>query len=145
MEKTLEKFEAAVDVFDVVDREWKRGHHKDIAFASEVIALEWSGLGDVTDVAPLHDEHIDVLFARTIAIQIDTTHASNTSTDLDINVEASQDRATWDTVPYAEMNVGDAAVRTFLVAPGPAYIRLRADQNDTSESGDVTCRVLVVK
>jgi hypothetical protein len=144
-QKVIEKVDADVNVWAMPDREWKAGKRRDITYADEIHELKWVGLGDVTDVAPSPDTVIDVRFARTIAIQVDSTPAANTSTDFDVNVESSLDGTLWDTVAYAEVNIGDTAIKTFLVAPGPAFIRLRGDQNDTSESGDVTCRVLVVR
>ena len=108
-----------------------------------LVTLAWAAFAPTTDKAPDTDTEIDISLATSIAIQIDTTAAGNVSNDNDINVETSPDGANWHSVPYAERNIGDAEVKTFLVEPGPKKIRLRADNNHASSNAQITCRVLV--
>jgi len=97
-----------------------------------------------TDAAPDTDTVIDCRNAILIVIQIDSTHPSNNSEDFDVNVMASLDGETWDTIPYAERNIGDNEVKTFLVNPGPEKIRLRGDSND-GKAGYITARVHIIE
>ena len=108
-----------------------------------IVTLTWTNTGVNTDVAPDVDTNIDVSQAKSIAIQANTTHASNTSTSIDVNVEATLDGVTWDTIPYAEMNLGDAEIKTMLVEPGVKTIRLRVDNNAVGTTGYVTAKVYV--
>lgn len=107
------------------------------------VTLTWAAFAPATDKAPDTDTEIDVSQARSITIQIDTTAAGNVSDDNDINVEATVDDSTWDSVPYAEKNIGDNEIKSFLVEPGPKTIRLRADNNHASSNAAITCIVLV--
>ena len=141
----IERLAKDVYAYDRPAREWRKGERKDILVPLEPVEVVWTDTGENTDVTPDHDYEIDVLFAQRIIIQVLTTHASNTSTDFDVNVMANVGGQTWDTVPYAERNIGDAEIKTFLVEPGPAKIRLRGDQNSSGKTGYVTARVLVVK
>ena len=125
-------------------KQWLRGRSADAFIPRDIITLTWTATGDNTDVSPDHDAIIDILYASRIAIQIDSTDPDNTSTDFDVNVETSMDRANWDTVPYAQDNIGDAEIKTFLVNPGPRYMRLRGDANGSSETGYITARIQIV-
>jgi len=108
-----------------------------------VVTLTWAAFAPATDVAPDTDTEIDISLATSIAIQIDTTASGNVSNDVDINVESSPDGSNWDSVAYAERNIGDNELKTFLVEPGPKKIRLRADNNHASSNAAITCRVVV--
>jgi len=116
-----------------------------------MVEFEWAGVSAATglsptSVRPSHKERISVRDADTIAIQIDTTDSNNTSTDIDVNVLAliaGHKDAKWDTVPYAERNIGDAQVKSFLVEPGPEAITLELDNNDAGSTAYVVVRVFV--
>lgn len=110
-----------------------------------VVTLTWAAFAPTTDVVPDTDTEITVEHAASIYIQMDTTAAGNVSDDNDINVESSPDGINWDTEPYAERNIGDNKIKTFLVEPGPKKIRLRADNNHASSNAAITCKVLVRK
>jgi len=128
-------------VWDFEKKKWRKGFIRDRARLPEITELLWdSVVASATDQAPSQDVAIDVEKATGIAIQADTTPTDNVSTSVDINVESTLDGAVWDTVPYAEMNLGDAEVKTMLVAPGPLKIRLRLDNNIASVA---ECRVKV--
>ena len=128
-------------IWDFKRAEWVKGYRKDVERLPEEYSFFWNSVAKNTSMAvPQHDLVIDVERASSIAVQADTTPADNTSTSVDINVMASIDEAVWDTVPYAEMNLGDAEVKTMLVNPGPLKIRLRLDENN---KGVAECRVLV--
>jgi len=141
----IEKLGKDVLAFDRPSRKWRPGERRDVITVNDVEVLTWTNTGANTDVAPDTDKYIDTLFARLIVIQIDSTHESNTSTDIDINIEATVDGSAWDTIPYAERNIGDAQRKTFLVTGGPRNIRLRLDNNAAATTAYVTARVLVVK
>jgi len=128
-------------IWDFKKAEWVKGFRKDIERLPAVYEFFWDSIAQgQTNRAPQHDTVIDIEKASRVAVQADTTPADNTSTSVDINVMASIDEAVWDTVPYAEMNLGDAQVKTMLVEPGPLKIRLRLDENNT---GVAECRVKV--
>jgi len=130
-----------VFIWDFKKAEWVKGFRKDLERLPEEYSFFWDSVAKNTSMAvPQNDIVIDVERASSIAVQADTTPADNTSTSVDINVMASIDEAVWDTVPYAEMNLGDAQVKTMLVEPGPLKIRLRLDENNT---GVAECRVKV--
>ena len=125
-------------------QQWLRGRSADAFVPRDLITLTWTATGDNTDVSPDHDAIIDILYAQRISIQIDSTHVSNTSDDFDVNVETSMDRANWDTIPYCQDNLGDAEVKTFIMTPGPRYMRLRGDANGSSQTGYITARIQII-
>lgn len=128
-------------VWDFKKLDWVKGFRKDIERLPEKYELDWDSIAqNQTNVAPRNDQVIDIERASRVAVQADTTPSDNTSTSVDINVMASIDGVIWDTVPYAEMNLGDAQIKTMLVEPGPFKIRLRLDENNT---GVAECRVKV--
>jgi len=139
----MEFIRLPVMVWDHRAEEWKRGAMRDATLIRDIITLTWTNVTqNTTDNRPDEDEVIDISFARSIAIQVDTASVTNSSTDLDINVETSPDGVKWDTEPYAECNIGDNQIKTFLVTPGPAYMRLRLDENNTGSAG-CKCRILI--
>ena len=120
-----------VFIWDFKKAEWVKGFRKDLERLPEEYSFFWDSVAKNTSMAvPQNDIVIDVERASSIAVQADTTPADNTSTSVDINVMASIDEAVWDTVPYAEMNLGDAEVKTMLVNPGPLKLRFRLDENN---------------
>ena len=141
----VESFHREIAVWDPAEAKWKRGRRTDILIPQNLVEIIWTNKSAATDQVPDSDTVISVLYANRIAIQIDSTHASNTSTDIDINVETTLDGVNWDTVPYAERNIGDAEIKTFLVEVSVAKIRLRLDNNTASSVAYVTARVQVVK
>ena len=141
----VEEVNREIAVYDPETLQWQRGRRTNLIIPQDPVILKWTNSGVATDVKPDDDKEINTLYAQRIAIQIDTTHPSNTSTDIDINVMASLDGANWDTEPYAERNIGDAKIKTFLVEVNPMKIRLRLDNNTSASTGYVTARVLVVK
>lgn len=105
--------------------------------------LVWSSFAPATDVTPDVDTEIDISLAGSISIQIDTTAAGNASDDIDINIESSLGGSVWDNLSFAERNIGDNEIKTFLIEPGPYKIRLRADNNHATDDAVITARVLV--
>lgn len=151
-EKTPEKYRDGpvrairdVVIWDSERGEWVPGFNANLKMLPDVVKLKWTNTGVDTDVDPDEDKEIYVERARHIAIQADTTLASNTSTSFDINVEASMDGQKWDSIPYAEMNLGDNEIKTMLINPGPKYIRLRGDQNASAKTGYVEAYVKVIE
>jgi hypothetical protein len=134
------KVSQLVMIWDHVKRIWVKGYRKDIAKLPEVYELTWTN-ATTTNVAPDHDTEIDVERASSIAVQADSTDSDSTATSIDINVHCSVMDKVWDTTPYAEMNIGDAEVKTMLVNPGPFKIRIRLDNNTGASRADV--RVIV--
>jgi hypothetical protein len=128
-------------IWDFKAREWVKGFRKDIERLPQEYEFLWDSVAaSATNQAPREDTIIDVERASSIAVQADTKPTDNLSTSVDVNVMASIDGAKWDTVPYAEMNLGDAEIKTMLVAPGPLKLRLRLDNNVASVA---ECLVLV--
>lgn len=86
-------------------------------------------------VAPSTDTEIDIRNATMISIQVDTIATSFASDNFDINIlTRSEDSATYDTVPYASITGGSSAqVLTNVITPGPAYAKIRLDNNSTSK------------
>jgi hypothetical protein len=134
-----------VQVWDTGDKRWEAARRADLVQLQDLVTITWSNTGANTDVAPDIDLEIDITWATRIAIQIDSTSDDNTSTSFDVNVESSLDGTHWDTSPYAEANVGNDTVKTFLVNPGPARMRLRGDNNAGATTGYITARVLVLE
>ena len=141
----VEQVNREISVYDPADSKWKRGRRLDFFIPQDLVEVKWTNTGVDTDVVPDHDSEIDVLYATRIAIQIDSTNPLNTSTDFDVNVETTLDGANWDTVPYAERNLGDAEIKTFLLEMGVSKLRLRGDNNAAATTGYVTARVQVCK
>lgn len=141
-----EKLEPSLEIQDIVifdfeTRKWIKGYRKDIERLPREYEFFWdSVVASETDEAPEVDTIINVERASSIAVQADTTPADNISTSVDVNVMASIDGVKWDNVPYAEMNLGDAEVKTMLVNPGPLRLRLRLDENSAAVA---ECRVKV--
>ncbi len=99
----------------------------------EEYILTWSSIATTaTNVAPDTDTEIDCRNAKAIVIQVDLSSTTYPGNDTDINVITRPEGGTYDNVPFAEANFGSGEVRSFLVSPGPGYIKLRADNNDTS-------------
>ena len=134
-----------IAVYDPETQSWKRGRRTDFFIPQDVITLTWTNTGVATNVTPDTDLIIDTLYATRIAIQIDTTNPNNTSGDIDINVHATLDGVAWDTIPYAERNIGDKQIKTFLVEVCPKAIRLRLDNNAAGSTVYASAKVLVVK
>ncbi|HEA68073.1 hypothetical protein LCGC14_0867570 [marine sediment metagenome] len=109
----------------------------------EVITLTWASFTPATNVAPDTDIKINIDLATSISIQIDTMASGNASDDIDINVHSTLLGGPWDSVPFAERNIGDAEVKTFLIEPGPKMIRLRADNNHGSAAAVIKVLILV--
>ena len=117
--------------------------HSDLLRISELTILVWTDTGVATGVVPDSDTEIDVLGVKHIAVQMDSKHVSNTSTDFDVNVICSLDGGTtYDSLPYAQGNVGDDEVRTYLVESKVSRIKLRGDNNAVGTTGYITARVL---
>ena len=111
---------------------------------SPIVTLTWTDTGANTNVAPDTDTAIDTEQADCIVLQADSTHASNTATDIDVNVLGSLDGTHYDTVPYTSIaSMGDNEVKTIVVTRGPKFIKLRLDNNSASTTAYVTARVAV--
>jgi hypothetical protein len=124
-------------IWDFKTRTWIKGYRKDLVRLPEVYSFKWTNC-TTTDKAPDGiDQEIELDRAKSVAIQADSTPALNTGSSIDLNVESSVDGSKWDTTPYAEMNIGDAEVKTMLVEPGPFRIRLRLDYNSGGTRADV--------
>ena len=132
-----------VALWDNVGRAWIRGRSAEFAMPRDVISFVWTNTGANTDVAPDHDTILDVLYAQRISIQLSSKSISNTSDNFDVNIESSQDRIVWDTLPYAQSSIGDDEVRTYLVQPGPRFMRLRGDNNASGTTGYVFALVQI--
>lgn len=111
-----------------------------------VVTLEWSPFAPATNQEPYTDTAIDVSQAKSIYIQVDTTPTGNVSDDIDINVISSPDNTNYDdgiSGIYAQMNIGDNDIKSFVIEPQSAYIKLRADNNHASDDAAPVARVYV--
>lgn len=63
------------------------------------------------------------------------------STSLDVLVYASYDNVTYDTLPYASMNIGANVNKTIALNPGPAYIKVTITNSDAVNASTVTVGV----
>lgn len=97
-----------------------------------------------TNKAPDVDTEIDIRNAKEIAIQVDATSDTNhTATDWDLNIITSPVAGgTYDTTPYQEWNFLNDAVETLELPTGPAFMKLRLDENGSLRA-DVTVTVTV--
>lgn len=130
-----------VQIWDFKTLEWVKGYRKDISRLPDTYVFYWTQC-TTTDKAPDGiDQEIELDRAQSVAVQADSTAALNDATSVDVNVECSLDGSKWDSTPYAEMNIGDAEIKTMLVSPGPFRIRLRLDYNAGVSRADV--RVIV--
>lgn len=127
----MEDIAKNVNLYDHDKNEFEKGYRKDVAGLPRICELLKTA-GSTTNEVPDKDIVIDIEKAESVAVQADTTHPSNTCTSLDVNIMASLDGATWDTVPYAEMNLGAAEIKTMLINPGPLKIRIRFDTNNNA-------------
>jgi hypothetical protein len=106
--------------------------------------ITWTAFAVQDGKAPDVDTVIEVRRGESIHLQLDTTASTNVSTDTDINVISSSDGTNYDTVPYATLaNLGDAAVQSIMVTPGPKFMKLRADNNDGSNSSAPIVRIWI--
>lgn len=104
----------------------------------------WAAFAVQDGKAPDTDSVLEVRRGESIHLQADTTAAGNVSTDTDINVITSSDGTNYDTVPYATLaNLGDAAIQSIMVTPGPKFMKLRADNNDGSNNSAPAVRVWI--
>lgn len=110
-------------------------------------SLVWSDITAAsTMVAPDTDENIDIRNCKDIVIQLATQHANNDCDDADLNVLTTMDETgatNYDTVPFEEMNIGDASAKSLVVLPGAAFMRLRADNNTAASTLTATAYVLM--
>ena len=91
------------------------------------------------------DTEIDIRNAKYITVQVDQEATTYNGADTDINVlTRTETGSTYDTEPFAEQNFGSAMVKSFVVTPGAAYMKLTADNNDTTNkcSPIVTVQVM---
>lgn len=93
-----------------------------------VTTIAWGSISSAAGT-PSTDATIDVSQATSIVIQVDSTHASNTSADTDLNVYASPDGTNFDGSAYTSTNFGSSVIKSFAVTPGPYKIRFRVDEN----------------
>ena len=114
---------------------------------NDTIDYAFSVTQNSTNQSPTTDTAIDITGASMIAITADSTATANTSDDMDLNVITSFDNSTYDDGAsaggiYTSKNFGDADVVTFVVTPGPKWMKLRLDENN-SGAASVTVNVVV--
>jgi len=139
----IERIRQKVLIWSAKLGKWVEGIRKDVRSRSQTYEFFWSNVNNTSGVPPDRPETIDIDLAERIIIQLDTTHASHTSTDTDINVLTSIDGKHWDTEPYAARNIGDNKILTFLVEPGPQLMRLTCDENNATPPAYIAARVSV--
>lgn len=140
-----EKVGKFVVYWDPIKKKWIRGFRRNIVGLPDVYDFAWTNCTTTNKAPDGEDKIIDIERARSVAIQIDSTDPLSTGTSIDINVLASIDGVVFDTVPYAEMNFGDAQVKTMLVNPGPLKLKLRLDYNSGGSRADVKAKVKVIE
>ena len=134
-------------IYDRKNRTYLKAKYNDITTISKIIEIIWSDTGANTGVVPDIDKIIDCGYARSIIIQAESVHGSNTSTDFDVNVMGYVEEYSefMDSVPYRECNIGDAERQSFLVTPGLRSFRLRGDNNAAGTTGYIKVRVLLIE
>lgn len=140
-----EKVGKDVVFWDVDKREWVKGFRRNIVGLPKIYKFKWSNCSTTNKAPDGEDQVIDIERARSVAVQVDSTDPSSDATSIDINVLASIDGVQFDTTPYAEMNFGDAEVKTMLVNPGPLKLKLRLDYNSGGSRADVEAKVKVIE
>lgn len=116
---------------------WKR------ASVSEV--LVWTNTGVNSNVLPDTDIELDVQFAKTVHVQVDTTHTSNTTTSVTIDVQSSIDGIVWDTLPLVTQSFVDGGIRSLAIEPSSLLLRFRLTNSDPLTTAYVTARIFVRK
>jgi len=95
---------------------------------------------------PATDSAIDIRNAKKIVIQVDRSATTFASDSFDLNViSRPEDATTYDTEPFFQITViASGSVISSTCPTGPAYIKLRADNNSTSEKASANVVVQVV-
>jgi len=110
-------------------------------YGTSLDTVVWTNKDPATGIADDDSKVLDIAQARTIAIQVDTTHAGNTSDDVDVNVIVSVDGDNWDTEIYQAISLTDGKIQTVMVTPGFKRMKLELDDNDAATVAYVTARV----
>lgn len=99
-----------------------------------------------TNVSPSTDTAIDVRNAKSIIVQVDKTATTYNSDSLDINIiTRGKDATTYDNVAWHEITViGSGSVISSTIPTGPAYMKLRADNNSTTAKASAKIVVQVI-
>ena len=112
-----------------------------MAIQNDTQTITWTDTGVDTAVVPDDDKVLDVREAKTIVLQVNTKHASNTSGDIDVNLIGSVDGTNYCDIPSAEGNFGDGEEGPiFANVEGFQYVKLRADNNEAATTGYITAR-----
>lgn len=130
-------------IYNFETRKWQKGYRKDIAKLPEIYTFKWTNCTTTNKAPDGKDVEINIEKAEAVAIQADSRDANSDATSTDVNIMASVDGVVYDSTPYAEMNIGDAEVKTMLINPGPLKIKLRLDYNSGGSRADVTVKVKV--
>lgn len=87
-----------------------------------------------TMAEPDTDTEIDCRNAREIIVQADRSSTTFAGESMDIEIiSRAIDATTYDTVPWHSITViGSASVLSSTVPPGPAYMKIRANNNSSS-------------
>jgi ethanolamine utilization protein EutA (predicted chaperonin) len=129
---------------------------------TDIYVIKWLGITKNTaDNAPnvaatkngtstgTADQAIVLIGTHTTSISCSTITADvvNASTDIDIDVIASQDGTYYDTgnsyVDDFFLDLGDNEQDTMALTPGPLYIKLRLDNAHADNTAGCNCRVTV--
>jgi len=116
----------------VIDRRlenWRIGRRQDYLSFREPFDLNFEDSGSGANILSVEKRVEEILYATRIVVQADTTATEHVSNSVDVNVLTSIDGKKFDTVPFAEMNLGDNQVKTMLVNPGPHYMIIAMDNN----------------
>ena len=105
----------------------------------EAVDLTVSGGTSPSNTSP----PLDVRGARSLALQVIHNLTGSNSTDLDVIVYSSIDGSTFDTEPYASMNIGANKVKTIPITAGINYLKVKVQNNDASNATKVTTKLAV--
>ncbi len=86
---------------------------------------------------------IDVRGAKALTLTVIHNLTGSNSTDLDVIVYSSPDGTTFDTEPYASMNIGANKVKTIPITAGINYLKVKVQNNDTNNATKVTTKLVV--
>lgn len=116
-------------------------------FRRDELTLSFGSMATTSaNISPSTDTEIDCRNAKLIVVQVDKTATTYDSNSMDINIiSRGKDATTYDTVPWHEITViGSASVISSTIPIGPAYIKIRADNNSTTAKAAAKIVVQVI-
>ena len=105
------------------------------------VELTASGGGTPSNTSPAYA----VSEARFLVFTVIHNLTGSNSTSLDAIIYASHDGTTFDTEPYASLNIGANKVKTIPVSPGIYRVKIKVQNNDAANATKVTTKLTLSK